>query len=92
MSNQEELLKELIEKQTKAFDLIEQLNQNQTKAFNTIDENFENLNTRVSSIEKKLSSLANDTNKGFDDVKIELEKISKVTSYPEQYRNTEGLA
>ncbi|MCG8762757.1 hypothetical protein G1K46_08435 [Tenacibaculum finnmarkense] len=78
MSSQEKLLKELIE--------------NQTKAFDKIDQNFENLNNRVSSIEKKLSLLADNTDKGFDDVKTELKKISLVTSYPEQYKNVEGLA
>lgn len=53
----------------------------------SIDKNFETLNNRISDLEKKVSSLHDSTDKGFDDVKFELVKIQEITKYKEAFAN-----
>lgn len=87
MENKNELLLTVSDLKEKLIQAVSEIGNKQSIAFKTIDDNFEDLNKRISSIEKKLASLSDDTSKNFDDVKVELKKISTVTGYKDQFEN-----
>ena len=52
-----------------------------------IDNNFQILNSKIDSLKKSLNALHSDTQQNFDDVKLELVKIQKITGYEDMYSN-----
>ena len=92
LSKKLETLEKKLEMLLKATEEDKEIRKNNTSIINNnfeiIANNFQVLNEKVDALyATKVDNLHTDTEKNFKDVKFELVKIQKITSYDEMYEN-----
>lgn len=90
MDNSEEITKQIADLKTVLLDTIKYVQ----KGFKAVDENFEAIDKSLKAIDGKVELLIKESNEGFgqvgekiDELKVEVNKIQKVSNYSEEYAN-----